>query len=69
MINKNLTDIHPKVSAVKADQIFYEPDHLDKLIMQNQKAIDMMDVMMELSVKKSPHSVFSKLFFQLYSKN
>ena len=57
-MNKNFTDIHPKDSAVKADQIVNEPDHLDKLIKQNQKTIDMMGVLMELLVKKTPQYLF-----------
>ena len=53
-MNKDFTYIDPKDSAVKDGQIVYEPDHLDKLIKQNQKTIDMMGVLMELLVKKSP---------------
>ena len=54
MMNKDFTDIDPQDSAFKADQFVYELDHLDKLINQNQKTVDMMDVPMELLVKNSP---------------
>ena len=57
-MNKYFTDIDPKDSAVKADQIVNEPDHLDKLIEQNQTTIDMMAVLIELWAKKT-HKLFS----------
>ena len=52
LMNKDFTDIDPKDSAVKEDQLVYEPDHLDKLIKHNQETINMTGTLMELLVKK-----------------
>ena len=57
-MSKDFTGIDPNNSAVKAIQIVNEPDHLDKQIKQNQKTIDMMGVLMELLVKKTPQYLF-----------
>ena len=59
MMNEDLTNFYLTSGAVKADQIIYQPDHLGKFIKQDQKTIDMMSALMEISVNKD-HSLICK---------
>ena len=52
-MNGDFTHIDPKNFVVKADKTFHKPHHLDKLIKQNVRNIEMMRVLMELLVKKT----------------
>ena len=45
-----LIQIQRKI-AVKADQIDYEPDHLNKLIKKNQNIIEMLGFLIKFLVK------------------
>ena len=54
-MNRNFTDPDNKDSAVKTENIVHEQHHLEKLMKQNQDALEMMGNLMRLIVEKSTY--------------
>ena len=66
MMNKEFADIDQIDSAVKAEEAVHWPDHLEKLIKQNQDALAMTGLLMKMLAGKQhsyPSYIFRKFSF------
>ena len=52
-MNKEFADTDQTDSAVQAEKTVHEPDHLDKLIKQNQDTLAMMGQLMKMLAGKA----------------
>ena len=51
--NNHYTETDQIASAVKAEEIVHEPDHLEKVIKQNQDTLEMMGYLMKMLAGKA----------------
>ena len=55
MMNKEFADTDQIDIAVKAEETVHEPDHLEKLVKQNQETLEMMRYLIKMLAGKAAH--------------